>query len=224
MFCPPFTTDIKNIFKYHKKDLYNLINGVRISKTKAIVISSFVRHFIYETVSQSVIKNVRNKLYGKLQEMDCSYFNRTRKGDIMSRMTMDTDAISINIFRGIKMQKIMKFWNSLTTKGKIVVGILAIICAGPFGLIAIALIYTKAENDRFNAILDNPTEENVTEFLQRLHGINNHPDSWAKYRGLWNVINRSDKVTTATKEKFLAKLLRLGLYLNNTKVNDNYKQ
>jgi len=55
----------------------------------------YVRHFIYEAVSQSVIKNVRNKLYCKLQEMDCSYFDRTRKGDIMSRMTMDTDAIRI---------------------------------------------------------------------------------------------------------------------------------
>ena len=121
------------------------------------------------------------------------------------------------------MQKITEFWESLTTKGKIVVAILAIILTGPFGLIAVALIYGKIENDRFNAILDNPTEENVTEFMQRLRGINNHPDNWAKYRGLWNVINRSDKVTTQTKEKFLAKLLKLGLHLNNTKVNDNYR-
>ena len=121
------------------------------------------------------------------------------------------------------MQKIMDFWESLTTKGKIVVAILALMCAGPLGLIGIALIYGKAENDRFNAVLNDPTEENVTEFMEKLHGINNHPDSWAKYRGLWNVINRSDKVTTATKEKFLAKLLKIGLHLNNTKINNNYK-
>ena len=121
------------------------------------------------------------------------------------------------------MKKIIEFWESLTTKGKIVVSILAIICAGPLGLIAIALIYSKAENDRFNAVLNNPTEENVTELMEKLHGINNHPDSWAKYRGLWNVINRSNMVTTATKEKFLAKLLKIGLHLNNTKINDNYK-
>lgn len=121
------------------------------------------------------------------------------------------------------MEKIMNFWNSLSIKGKIVVAIAAFCVAGPFGLIAISLIYSKAETDRFNEVLNNPTEENVTDFMERLHGINNHPDSWAKYRGLWNVINRSDKVTTATKEKFLAKLLKIGLHLNNTRINDNYK-
>ena len=120
------------------------------------------------------------------------------------------------------MQKIMDFYNLLSTKGKIVLAILAIFCAGPFGLIAVALIYAKAESDRFNNVLLNPTEENVTEFMERLHGINNHPDSWSRYRGLWNVINRSDKVTTATKEKFLAKIMALGLHINNTRVNNNY--
>ena len=55
----------------------------------------YVRHLIYENISQGVIKAIRNNLYKKLQELDCSYFDRTRKGDIMSRMTMDTDAVRI---------------------------------------------------------------------------------------------------------------------------------
>ncbi|MBR3933540.1 MAG: ABC transporter ATP-binding protein [Clostridia bacterium] len=55
----------------------------------------YVKHLILENTSQGVIKAIRNKLYGKLQELDCSYFDKTRKGDIMSRLTMDTDAIRI---------------------------------------------------------------------------------------------------------------------------------
>ena len=55
----------------------------------------YVRHIILENASQGTIKSIRNSLYGKLQKLDCSYFDRTRKGDIMSRLTMDTDAIRI---------------------------------------------------------------------------------------------------------------------------------
>ncbi|MBQ6894346.1 MAG: hypothetical protein IJN40_02500 [Clostridia bacterium] len=42
-----------------------------------------------------MLKKIRTTLYGKLQELDCSYFDKTRKGDIMSRLAMDTDAIRI---------------------------------------------------------------------------------------------------------------------------------
>jgi len=55
----------------------------------------YIKHLILENTSQSVIKSIRNNLYGKLQQLDCSYFDKTRKGDIMSRLTMDTDAIRI---------------------------------------------------------------------------------------------------------------------------------
>lgn len=55
----------------------------------------YIRHLILENSSQGVIKAIRNSLYKKLQELDCSYFDRTRKGDIMSRLTMDTDAIRV---------------------------------------------------------------------------------------------------------------------------------
>ena len=67
--------------------LFNLMKDIII----------YVRHLINENVSQSVVKKIRTTLYGKLQELDCSYFDKTRKGDIMSRLTMDTDAIRILI-------------------------------------------------------------------------------------------------------------------------------
>lgn len=53
------------------------------------------KEYILETITQKVIKSIRKNLYGKLQSLDCSYFDRTRKGDIMSRLTMDTESIRV---------------------------------------------------------------------------------------------------------------------------------
>lgn len=55
----------------------------------------YIRHILLENMSQGAIKSIRNTLYAKLQELDLSYFDNTRKGDIMSRLTMDTDSIRI---------------------------------------------------------------------------------------------------------------------------------
>ncbi|MBR3847733.1 MAG: ABC transporter ATP-binding protein [Oscillospiraceae bacterium] len=55
------------------------------------------RSLLCEDISQGVIKDVRNNIYKKLQTLDCTYYDRTQKGDIMSRLTMDADAIRIVI-------------------------------------------------------------------------------------------------------------------------------
>ncbi|MBO5370139.1 MAG: ABC transporter ATP-binding protein [Clostridia bacterium] len=60
---------------------------------KEIVV--YIRQIVVESSSQKTIKDIRNRLYGKLQTLDCSYYDRTRKGDIMSRLTMDTEAIRV---------------------------------------------------------------------------------------------------------------------------------
>ncbi|MBQ8525394.1 MAG: ABC transporter ATP-binding protein [Clostridia bacterium] len=73
-----------------------------------------------ERISQSVVKAIRNKLYSKLQSLDCSFFDHTRTGDLMSRLTMDTDAIRV-VIAGT-------FVNLLNQILFIVVGI-AIICS-----------------------------------------------------------------------------------------------
>jgi ATP-binding cassette subfamily B protein len=46
-----------------------------------------------EDVSQSVVKRVREKLYFKLARLDFDYFDKTRTGDIMTRMTADMDMV-----------------------------------------------------------------------------------------------------------------------------------
>ncbi|MBQ6894348.1 MAG: hypothetical protein IJN40_02510 [Clostridia bacterium] len=50
------------------------------------------------------------------------------------------------------MEKIMNFWNSLSTKGKIAVAIVAFCVAGPFGLIAIALSHWSTIRTRLKVL------------------------------------------------------------------------
>lgn len=54
---------------------------------------NYVMKAILEHISQSSVKNIRNSLYAKLQSLDCHFFDHTKTGDLMSRLTMDTDAI-----------------------------------------------------------------------------------------------------------------------------------
>jgi len=57
------------------------------------MILRFVYQMKFEEISQNVLYNIREELYIKLQELDFHFFNTTRVGDIMARMTGDTDAI-----------------------------------------------------------------------------------------------------------------------------------
>lgn len=58
---------------------------------KAIV--TYFYQWIFEVISQSIILQIRENAYKKLLELDFDYYKNTRTGDIMARMTGDTDAI-----------------------------------------------------------------------------------------------------------------------------------
>lgn len=69
------------------------ILGIMVATTiiKAVIRYTYQRTF--ERVSQNVIFELRQEMYNKLQDLDLDYYNKTRTGDIMARMTGDTDAI-----------------------------------------------------------------------------------------------------------------------------------
>ena len=48
---------------------------------------------LFERIGQNSLFVLRQDMYRKLQELDFDFFNHTRVGDIMARMTGDTDAI-----------------------------------------------------------------------------------------------------------------------------------
>ena len=56
-------------------------------------IFGYFKQIILESASQGVVKRIRHNLYNKLQSLDCNFFDHTRTGDLMSRLTMDTDAV-----------------------------------------------------------------------------------------------------------------------------------
>ena len=60
------------------------------------VVMGIVRFFyqvVFETASQGLLYDMRDKVYRKLLEEDFSFYNKKRTGDLMSRQTGDMDAI-----------------------------------------------------------------------------------------------------------------------------------
>lgn len=47
----------------------------------------------FEHISQSILLQVRNDIYAKLLELDVDFYKKTRTGDLMARMTGDTDTL-----------------------------------------------------------------------------------------------------------------------------------
>lgn len=69
------------------------ILGVMIAVTVVKAIIRYSYQMTFEFVSQNVIFELRQNMYSKLQELDLDYYNKTRTGDIMARMTGDMDAV-----------------------------------------------------------------------------------------------------------------------------------
>lgn len=55
-------------------------------------------------------------------------------------------------------------------------------------------------------------------------GINNHPKNWAMYRDMFYKINNCSDVPSELKEKIKQRLIKKGLYINNMRIIDNYKE
>ncbi len=64
-----------------------------IAVTLLRTIIRYIYQNMFEQVGQNVLFDLRKDMYHKLHELDFDYFNHTRVGDIMARMTGDTDAI-----------------------------------------------------------------------------------------------------------------------------------
>ena len=53
----------------------------------------YVHQYIFEHVSQNVVYNIREEIYIRMQSLDFEFFDKTKTGDIMSRMTGDLEAV-----------------------------------------------------------------------------------------------------------------------------------
>lgn len=64
-----------------------------IGVTVVMGILRFLFQVAFETASQGVLYDMRDKVYRKLLEEDFAFYNKKRTGDLMSRQTGDMDAI-----------------------------------------------------------------------------------------------------------------------------------
>ncbi|MBT3208906.1 MAG: ABC transporter ATP-binding protein [Bacteroidetes bacterium] len=57
--------------------------------------------YIMAPLRNGVVKDIRNKIYNKILNLQLSYFSDEKKGDIMSRITNDVQEIEVSIIRSI---------------------------------------------------------------------------------------------------------------------------
>ncbi|MEG1312504.1 MAG: ABC transporter ATP-binding protein [Romboutsia sp.] len=74
----------------------NVLIPIVIIMISVVLVKNIIRYkyqMVFEVISQKIILSIRGDLYEKLLALDFGYYNKTRTGDIMARMTGDTDAI-----------------------------------------------------------------------------------------------------------------------------------
>ena len=74
------------------------------------VISSLIHTRVMVTISEGVLKDIRDEMFIKMQKLPIKYFDTNTHGDIMSRYTNDTDTLSQMIA-----QSIPQFFSSAIT-------------------------------------------------------------------------------------------------------------
>ena len=84
---------VDEVIMKNKSSMLIYILGIMVFVTIMKAVIRYGYQMIFECVSQNVIFEIREQMYNKLQELDLSYYNKTRTGDIMARMTGDMDAI-----------------------------------------------------------------------------------------------------------------------------------
>ena len=73
--------------------LLGLIIAILIGTKLIQTMLRYIFQLIFENVSQNILVEIRRSLYNKIQELEFEFFDKTRTGEIMSRMTGDLDAV-----------------------------------------------------------------------------------------------------------------------------------
>lgn len=79
-----------------KQNHHELLIKLCILMLVATVCKSLIRYsyqIMFETISQGAFMKIREGMYQKLQNMDFKFFDTTRTGDIMARMTGDMETV-----------------------------------------------------------------------------------------------------------------------------------
>jgi ATP-binding cassette, subfamily B, bacterial MsbA len=79
-------------------------------------IFDYLRQYLVVRLEQSVTRDLRNIVYGHLLELDLRFYNRTRAGQIINRLTSDTDLLRTMVTKNIStfvtsvLQVVISIW------------------------------------------------------------------------------------------------------------------
>ncbi len=85
------------------------------------ILSNLMFNRTMVTISQGVLKNIRNEMFSKMQKLPIKYFDTHTYGDVMSRYTNDTDTL-----RQMISQSIPQAFSSVVTVVSVFISMLAI--------------------------------------------------------------------------------------------------
>jgi subfamily B ATP-binding cassette protein MsbA len=63
----------------------------------------FLANYYITPVRVRVVRDIRNRVYGKTLRLPMSYFSESRKGDIMARVGMDVNEIELSVMSSLEM-------------------------------------------------------------------------------------------------------------------------
>lgn len=106
---PSLSQSLKPSFDYMMQDIRYLglsFNGVIILMVCIFligIIASFFYNFVMAFISQGIQKKIRDHLFGHMQDLPVSFFDKHTHGDIMSVYTNDVDTLREMLARSIPM-------------------------------------------------------------------------------------------------------------------------
>lgn len=84
---------VDTVIKQGKKEYLFTLCAFMLSATVLKVAIRFTFQISFEKVSQGAFMKIREEMYSKLQTLDFKFFDTTRTGDIMARMTGDMETV-----------------------------------------------------------------------------------------------------------------------------------
>lgn len=103
---------VNNLFNYpisHMIQVYgsqlvlSLVSGLVILMMLLKTSCQFLANYFMIPLRNGVIKDIRNDVFSKILKLPLGYFTETRKGDIMSRMSIDVNEIENSIMSSLEM-------------------------------------------------------------------------------------------------------------------------
>ncbi|HUT79648.1 MAG TPA: ABC transporter ATP-binding protein [Candidatus Bathyarchaeia archaeon] len=94
LFTPWVAKEIINkVFYAHDTQAFKIWIPVYIATGFLAAIFRFLQRYINEFISQSIVYDLRNTLYSKIQQQSIDFFDRMETGQLISRGTSDIEAI-----------------------------------------------------------------------------------------------------------------------------------